>query len=166
MQKIQVKVPERRMMMIKNKKFMIILAAFVLSIALTVTGCNAGIEGEAVPGEEDSIEDSINAPENTGGEEPAAGTEEQAGETEEPTDEVQATANAEGTVKAFDAGTGMITIAVQSGETLELKVTGESKVSVSESPAGADKLSAIIGSEVSVEYNTETNTVMEINVKG
>lgn len=162
MQKIQVKVPERRMMMIKNKKFMIILAAFVLSIALTVTGCNAGIEGEAVPGEEDSI----NAPENTGGEEPAAGTEEQAGETEEPTDEVQATANAEGTVKAFDAGTGMITIAVQSGETLELKVTGESKVSVSESPAGADKLSAIIGSEVSVEYNTETNTVMEINVKG
>ncbi|HWR61998.1 MAG TPA: hypothetical protein VN580_10325, partial [Clostridia bacterium] len=142
-------------MMIKNKKFMMILAAFVLSIALTTAGCNAGIEGEAVPGEEDSI----NAPENTGGEEPAAGT-------EEPTGEAQTTANAEGTVKAFDAGTGMITIAVQSGETLELKVTGESKIFISESTAGADKLSAIIGSEVSVEYSSETNTVTKINVKG
>lgn len=141
--------------MIKNKKFMMILAAFVLSIALTAAGCSADIEGENIPGEEDNI----NSSENTGGEEPVT-------ETDKPADEAQTTANAEGKVEAFDADTGMITIAVQSGEKLELKVTGESEIFVSAAPASADKLSAIIGSEVSVEYSSETNTITKINVKG
>jgi|GEM_PF-2048836 len=154
--------------MIKNKKFMVILVVFVLSAAL-MTGCNAGTEGGAGLGGENSA-NVVGNPVDEGRaidkEKPAAPTNEEQAVTGNQASEAQATANVEGTVKAFDANTGMITLTTQSAEKLELKVTGDSKILVSASPATLDKLSTIIGSGVSVEYYTGTNTVTKINVKG
>ncbi|KUO69343.1 MAG: hypothetical protein APF77_02355 [Clostridia bacterium BRH_c25] len=137
--------------MVKNKKFMVIFAVFILSAAL-LTGCSTFTEGE-IGQEEPGISDS------------GAPTDNEQATTGNQADEVQATANANGVLKSFDADTGLITLVTQSGDNLELKVTGESKILISTSPAALDQLATIIGSEVSVDYHDETKTVTAISIK-
>lgn len=145
--------------MIKSKKFIVVFAAFML-IAVLLTGCNPDTAGE----NELEGDAGISTPGTPYEEEPAE-TDKQA-ETDNKKDEAGAATNVSGTLKSFDAKTGMITIDTQSNDKLELNVIEESKILINNLPATSEKLTDIIGSEVSVEYNAETNNVEVINIKG
>jgi ABC-type oligopeptide transport system substrate-binding subunit len=153
------------MIMIKSKKFIVVFAAFML-IAVLLTGCNPDTAGE----NELEGDAGISTPGTPYEEEPAetddqTETDKQA-ETDNKKDEAGAATNVSGTLKSFDAKTGMITIDTQSNDKLELNVIEESKILINNLPATSEKLTDIIGSEVSVEYNAETNNVEVINIKG
>lgn len=149
----------------KNRKLMVILAVLILSAAL-LTGCSDGTQGESgLEGENNISGTSADEGQTAGGGEDVvptgegttAGSQEGSGQT---------FASADGTLKAFDAKTGLITLTAQSGEELELKLTDGSKILISTTPATLAELANIIGSEASVEYDAEAKTVIEIDIKG
>ncbi len=151
--------------MIKNRKLMVIVAVFILSAAL-LTGCNDGTQGESGLGGEDNVSGtSADEGQTAGGEEDVVPTGEGAA-TGSQEGSGQTFANADGTLKSFDAKTGLITLTTQSGEELELKLTDGSKILISTTPATLAELANIIGSEASVEYDAEAKTVTEIDIKG
>jgi hypothetical protein len=76
-----------------------------------------------------------------------------------------ATTTASGTLKAISVADGTATIATESGDELVLKVTGESKILASKSISTLTQLDTVIGSKVSVEYDTETKTVKSLNIQ-
>lgn len=133
--------------MSKNKKFMVIMAIFVLGAVLLI-GCGAGVEEETKIGGQDEVSVAPVVPSD----------EKDAGES-------QAIATANGTLSTINAADGTVTIATESGDELVLKVTSESKILVSESLSTIDKLDALIGSKVSAGYHAETKTLAVINIQ-
>jgi ABC-type oligopeptide transport system substrate-binding subunit len=132
--------------MVKNKIFVVIMAIFVFG-AVFLTGCGGGTAGETEPGSKTEVSNSA-APAD---EDKASGS--------------QATTTASGTLKAISVADGTATIATESGDELVLKVTGESKILASKSISTLTQLDTVIGSKVSVEYDTETKTVKSLNIQ-
>ncbi len=145
--------------MSKNKKFMVILAIFMLG-AILLTGCggDAGEETELDWGGEES---DFTAP----ADEKEVDEEETAPVDEEATAEDQATITASATLKAVEVDAGTITIVDQSGDELVLKVSENSKMLLGESLSTLAELATVIDSEVDIEYHAETKTVMAISIE-
>lgn len=144
---------------------MVLLAVFILSTAL-LTGCNDGTGGETgLGGEDNALTTSADEGQAADGEETAATSGE--GTTAGSQDgSGQAFANVDGTLKSFDAKTGLIILTNKSGDELELKLTDNSKILISAIPATLAELTNIIGSEASAEYDAETKNVITIDLKG
>lgn len=138
----------------KYKRLIAVFAALVLSVVF-FTGCTDTV------GETGKEEAGIN---DTGA---SSGSEQASGDSRQTDDyqEKQATANAEGTIKSFDADTGTITIVTDDDDQLVLTISGESKIFVGTSPEEPYKLSDAIGSKVTAEYLTETKIVTAISIK-
>jgi len=137
----------------KSKKLIAIFAVLLLS-AVVLAGCNPSTEGETGLEEESGM----STPET-----PSVDKRE---ETENREDEARTTEKADGKIKSYDADNGIITLAVQGGSEMALKVTNESKILKGTSTVSLDQLAGIIDSEVSVEYNSETDIVTSISIKG
>lgn len=133
--------------MAKNKKFVVILAVFVLSAAL-LTGCVAGEGGETGQNGEVGLNDSENV-----------------NDSNQAETQAQDTATVSGTLKAVDAAAGTVTIATKSDGELVLEFTNESKILEGGSLSTLDQLAAKIDSEVDVEYHTITKTVTAISIQ-
>ena len=152
--------------MIKNKKFIVILAVTILSAAL-LTSCSVDDGGET------QLEGNPEAADNN---EFKDNTEDQAVEdiiTDQPVEDIttdqdetqsQDTIIASGTLIATDAATGTVTITTKDDDELILEVTSESKIQIDDSLSTLDQLATKIGSEVSVEYQAETKTVTVVSV--
>lgn len=67
-----------------------------------------------------------------------------------------------GTLKAVDASAGTVAVAVGGGD-LVLKLTSETKILAGGEPATVSELATKIGSEVSVEYVSDTKILTTIN---
>jgi hypothetical protein len=70
-----------------------------------------------------------------------------------------------GTIKAVDVLAGTMTIAIDSGADLALKVTASSQVTVNNTALTLADLVGKLGSRVVVNYNTQTKTVTSIRVE-
>lgn len=114
--------------MIKNKKLAIILAVFVLGVALV---------GGSVLGQEGAVEAVDGA--------------------------VASTVN--GVLKAVDAVSGTVTVAAATGEEIVLTLSEESKIQIADVPADFTQLTAKVNSNVTVEYQPDTKTVIVINAQ-
>lgn len=124
--------------MMKNKKFVIMLAIFVLGAAL-LTGSAMGQEGEI--GQADGA---------------TAGQEVEIGQAESIT--------ASGTLKAVDVNAGAVMIATVSGDELVLTLTEESQIQIGGALSDLTQLAAKIDSKVDVAYQVEAKTVTVISI--
>ncbi|MBA1335468.1 MAG: hypothetical protein HPY66_1093 [Firmicutes bacterium] len=146
--------------MIKNKKFVFILAIFILG-AVFLAGCGVGAGEETEQEGEAGVTDTA----GPAGEEKAVGEEEAVPADEEEAAEAQATTTTSGTLKAVDAAARTVTIATESDGELVLEVTDKSKILVDESFVTYVQLVNKIGSEVIVEYYDGTKVVTAVSIQ-
>ncbi|HHV63548.1 MAG TPA: hypothetical protein GXX46_00495 [Peptococcaceae bacterium] len=142
--------------MINVKKFLTVLAVFMLSLAL-LAGCGT-TEGDTQNGGNSGV---VEKGEPEGG----SGQEAENKDVEQNEAQSPAVVTTDGTLKAVDAEAGTITITTQDGNELVLKATEESKILFDDSQSSDAQLADMIGSEVNVEYQEESKNVTSIRIK-
>ena len=79
--------------------------------------------------------------------------------------EPAANATASGVLKAVDVDAATVTIATANGEELVLKVNEQSKIQIAGAPSDLAQLATKIDSNLNVEYQPETKTLMAITIQ-
>lgn len=80
--------------------------------------------------------------------------------------QAQPNAQSSGTIKMVDTATGSITIAVDGGGDLTLKITPDTRINVQGNASTLADLQSKIGSKVALDYSADVKTVANADVRG
>lgn len=139
--------------MAKIRKLIVILMVLVMS-SVILMGCGSS-EEEVTISEDNIMEQGT----ETGDANGSVIT----GDTETQVEDRVAAAS--GKLKAVNADASTVTITTNSGDELEFKITGESKIFIGESSATIDEIGSKEDVEVRVEYLDKEKTITSITVQ-